>query len=65
MISDRTGVLSVPKPVAGFISTPQPAIVKLNQGGLTWDLFESLNLSWDEFEALDVTWDAFESTDWW
>ena len=49
----------------GVIDVESDPIARMESGGLTWDLLESLELAWDEFEAAIGSWNELETTDWW
>ena len=49
----------------GVINIEADPVARIESGGLTWDLLESLELTWDELEEKVSSWDEFETTDWW
>lgn len=49
----------------GVVQISGDPLARMINGGLTWDLLESLDLTWDEFEEKVDSWDEFETTDWW
>lgn len=49
----------------GLLSVPEQAVAVITIGGITWELFESMNMDWQDIESSIESWKEFETTDWW